>query len=86
MERKKVAALKYKKGEDNVPRLLGLGEGNTAERIVDIAKEHNIPLYSDKKLVDQLLSLEIGDSIPPELYKVVAEVLVFVYSADQQAK
>lgn len=86
MERKKVAALKYNKEEDNVPHLLGLGQGETAERIMEIAKEHNIPLYSDERLVNQLLSLEIGDSIPPELYKVVADVLVFIYSVDQKAK
>ena len=86
MDKKKVAALRYNKDEKSAPKVVGLGQGDTAQKIIEIAKAHNIPLYSDERLVNQLISLELGDTIPPELYKVVAEILIFIYSMDQKAK
>ena len=50
----------------------------TASEIIEKAKEHDVPLYRDHKLADTLSKLEIGEAIPPELYEVVAEILVFV--------
>lgn len=81
---KRVAALKYKKEEGGAPQVVGTGTGEVAERILQLAKENNIPLYNDEKLVNQLLALELGNSIPPELYRAVADVLVFVYSMDKK--
>ena len=46
--------------------------------------EHNdVPLYEDGELSDTLMRLQIGDTIPPELYKVVADILIFVDSMDK---
>lgn len=86
MKNKKVAALKYNQAQDRAPKVVALGQGLTAQKIIDLAREHDIPLYSDERLVNQLISLQLGDSIPPELYKVVAEILVFIYSTDQKVK
>ena len=53
------------------------------EKIIEKAKESDVPLYKDNKLADTLSKLEIGDAIPPELYEVVAEILVFVDDMDK---
>lgn len=54
-----------------------------ADKIIEKAKENTIPIHEDEKLANTLSKLEIGDAIPPELYEVVAEVLVFVDSMDK---
>ena len=54
-----------------------------AERIIEKAKEADVPVHRDDKLADTLSRLEIGDMIPPELYEVVAEILIFVDSMDK---
>ena len=46
-------------------------------------KENYVPVYQDSKLANTLSKLEIGDMIPPELYGVVAEILVFVDECDR---
>lgn len=79
---KQAIALEYDP-EDEAPRVIASGKGALAERIIEKAKESDIPLHRDDKLADTLARLEIGDMIPPELYEVVAEILVFVDSMDK---
>ena len=76
-------ALGYDPDKDNAPRVLASGKGTVAERIIERAKEEAVPIHEDNKLADTLLRLEIGDAIPPELYEVVAEILVFVDAMDR---
>ena len=63
---------------DEAPKILASGTGYLADKIIEKAREENIPIHKDEKLASTLSKLEIGDSIPKELYGVVAEVLVFV--------
>ncbi len=70
-------ALEYDPSEE-APKILATGRGLLAEKIIDKAKESNVPIHQDEKLAKTLSKLEIGDMIPPELYNAVAEVLVFV--------
>jgi flagellar biosynthesis protein len=79
---KTAVALAYQPG-DAAPKILATGKGAIAERIIETAKEADVPTYKDNKLADTLSRLEIGDMIPPELYEVVAEILVFVDSMDK---
>ena len=65
------------------PTVVASGKGAIAEKIIETAKESDVPVHEDSKLADTLSSLEIGDAIPPELYEVVAEVLVFVDRMDK---
>ncbi|HDH53697.1 MAG TPA: flagellar biosynthesis protein FlhB [Nitrospirae bacterium] len=76
----KAAALKYSRGKDSTPRLVAKGRGKVAEKIIEIAKAHGIPVKEDKELVDLLSALDLYREIPPDLYKAVAEILAFVYS------
>src|SRR6266481_206809 len=54
------------------------GRGSIGEKIIEIAKAHDIPIEENEVLAGALSKVELGDEIPPELYKAVAEVLVFV--------
>lgn len=74
---KTAVALSYEEG-DQAPKILATGKGHIAEKIIEAAKEVNVPIHKDEKLAGTLSKLEIGDYIPKELYGVVAEILVFV--------
>ncbi len=79
---KQAIALEYNPDEE-APKVIATGRGALAERIIEKAKESDVPIHRDDKLADTLSRLEIGDMIPPELYEVVAEILVFVDSMDK---
>lgn len=79
---KTAVAVAYEPG-DTAPRILASGKGTVAEKIIETAKENKVPFYQDHKLAETLSRLQIGDAIPPELYEVVAEILVFVDDMDR---
>lgn len=79
---KQAIALSYDPNED-APKVIASGKGILAEKIIEKAKESDIPVHRDDKLADTLSRLDIGDMIPPELYEVVAEILVFVDAMDK---
>lgn len=79
---KTAVALGYEPG-DKAPRIIAAGKGELAQRIIDRAQQADIPLHKDEKLAKTLSKLEIGETIPPELYEVVAEILVFVDHMDK---
>ena len=79
---KQAIALEYNPEED-APRVIASGRGVLAEKIIEKAKESNVPIHRDDKLADTLSRLDIGEMIPPELYEVVAEILIFVDSMDK---
>lgn len=81
-EEKTAVAISYEPGEA-APKILATGKGAIAEKIIETARESNVPLYKDNKLADTMSRLKIGDMIPPELYEVVAEILVFVDDMDK---
>ncbi|ETR73236.1 MAG: Flagellar biosynthetic protein flhB [Candidatus Magnetoglobus multicellularis str. Araruama] len=82
-QRQKAVALKYNKGIDKAPRVTAKGRGYIAEKIISLAKSHDIPIKEDPDLVNVLAELDLHDEIPPELYMVVAELLAFVYRMNQ---
>jgi flagellar biosynthesis protein len=77
----RAAALRYERGEDAAPVVTAAGRGIVADRILEIAREHEIPIHRNPALVDVLSRLDLEQAIPPELYLVVAEVLAFIYRA-----
>ena len=70
-------AIKYDPGEV-APKIIATGKGKVAEKIIETAKVNDVALHKDSKLANTLSKLDIGEYIPPELYEVVAEILVFV--------
>lgn len=79
---KSAVALEYRM-HDKAPKVIASGKGYLAEKIIDKATENDIPVHRDEKLTKSLENIEIGEYIPPELYQVVAEVLVFVDAMDK---
>jgi len=77
---KKAVALKYDRKTDPAPKITAKGKGKVAQKIIDLAREHDIPIKDDPDLIEVLSSLEINEEIPSEIYAVVAELLAFVYS------
>lgn len=81
-KQKQAIALEYDPNEP-APKVIATGTGRIAERIIEEAQKENIPIHADEKLAATLAKLEIGEMIPPELYEVVAEILVFVDAMDR---
>jgi len=69
--------------EDAAPKVIASGKGFVADKIIQKARETDIPIHKDERLAHSLSKLEIGEAIPPELYDVVAEILVFVDKMDR---
>lgn len=80
---RKAVAVRYSK-QVGVPDVVAKGSGKVADKIVEIAKESDVAVYEDKKLVEELNKIELGDTIPPELYEVVAKILIFVGELDKK--
>lgn len=79
---KTAVALSYDPDQD-APKVIASGKGALADKIIEKAKESNVAVHKDDKLADTLSKLEIGELIPPELYEVVAEILIFVDAMDK---
>jgi flagellar biosynthesis protein len=84
-KQRKAVALKYRHGSKAAPSVVAKGKGALAERIIALAREHNIPIREDRNLVEAISTLNLAEEIPPELYKAVAEVLVFIYRLSGKA-
>ena len=69
-------ALHYDKS--GAPRVVAKGRGSIGEKIIEVARAHDIPIEENEVLAGALSNVELGDEIPAELYKAVAEVLIFV--------
>ena len=80
-KRQRAVAIKYDLG-DKSPHIVATGAGEIAKKIIEIAREHNIPIEENDSLVELLSKLDIGQQIPPETYRVVAEILAFLYRTD----
>jgi flagellar biosynthesis protein len=83
---RKAVALKYNPAEHAAPVVAAKGQGHVAERILELAREHGVPVQEDSSLVEVLSKLDIDQEIPPELYALVAEVLSFIYQTDRKLK
>ncbi len=80
--KKTAVALSYEPDKE-APVVIASGKGHLADKILERAKQADIPIHKDEKLAESLSKLELGESIPPELYDVVAEILVFVDRMDR---
>jgi flagellar biosynthesis protein len=78
-EQRQAVALRYVPKKDVAPKLVAKGRGYLAEKIIELARLHDIPIRHDKKLLQILSRLDLEEEIPPEVYRVVAEILAFIY-------
>lgn len=83
-KQKAAAALKYSQGVDTAPRLVAKGAGVIAEKIIQAAQEADVPIHEDPDMLALLMTLNLDEVIPPEMYAAVAEVLAFVYRLNKK--
>ncbi len=83
--RKSAAALRYQLEKEQAPRLVAKGMGKTAERILQTAREAGVPIHEDPDMAALLMTLDLGEIIPPEFYVTVAEILAFIYRMNKKA-
>ena len=79
VNKNKAVALGYNRSQDNAPKVLASGAGEIANKIISLAKEHDIPIKEDPDLIEILSKVEVDQEIPPNLYKAVAEIFSFLY-------
>src|SRR5688500_18916858 len=78
----RAVALRYAADAGRAPWVVASGRGALAQRLVDIATTHGVPVYEDRDLAALLALVDLGDEIPAELFQAVAEVIAFVYRAN----
>ena len=81
----KAVALRYRPPKDPAPRVTAKGAGLAAQKIIDLGREHGIPIQEDPALIQILAQLDFYQEIPPKIYAVVAEILAFIYRLNRQA-
>ena len=81
--RLQAAALQYDQERHEAPVIIAKGSSAVAERIIALAKKHDIPLQRDPELLQILMKLEINQEIPENVFHAVAEVLAMVYKANR---
>ncbi|MGX3045429.1 EscU/YscU/HrcU family type III secretion system export apparatus switch protein [Helicobacter sp. T3_23-1056] len=82
----KAAALAYNQTQDIAPKVLASGKGEVAKKIIQKAKEFEIPLFANEELVNMLLEVEVDECIPVELYSAVVEAFVWLYNIEQKSQ
>ncbi|MGG3005935.1 EscU/YscU/HrcU family type III secretion system export apparatus switch protein [Geobacillus stearothermophilus] len=72
------AVIRYDESSGRSPTVVAQGSGHVAQKIIELAKQHHVPIQEDPLLVQNLLQLDLGDRIPPQLYAVIAEILILI--------
>lgn len=67
---------------EHAPTLSAKGQDDLAQAIIQLALQHQVPIYENASLVAWLAQLELGEEIPQTLYQVIAEILSFVYALE----
>ena len=83
-EKKKAAALKYSPERGGTPIISAVGAGHVAEKILETARKNDVPIVENAEAAKVLSQFSPGDVIPPELYAVVAEILIFLARSDAE--
>ena len=83
-ENRLAVALHYDR--TGAPRVVAKGRGTIGKQIIAVARAHDIPIEENEILAGALANVELGDEIPSELYKAVAEVLIFVLRLTKQRR
>lgn len=84
--RERAVALRYNQEHNAAPKVVAKGSGETAQRILAVAQNHGIPIHQDAALVELLAQVELNRDIPTELYAAVAEILSWIYRANETLK
>lgn len=83
---KTALSLHFNQRKDQAPKVTAKGKGLMAERIIELAREHQIPIKEDPDLVEVLSQVDVNQEVPPSVYRVVAELLAWVYKMNSDYK
>ena len=83
---KLAVALKYERGKDEAPIVSAKGKGYIAQQIIELAQANQIEIRRDTDLVTLLEKLDINTPIPLEAYAAVAEILAYIYKANDKVR
>lgn len=81
---KTAAVIRYDKDNGSTPTVIAQGKGHVANKIIEMAKAHDIPMQEDPTLVSNLIDMDLGDNIPPQLYSVIAEILLLIEEMEKK--
>lgn len=76
-------ALRHERGRDHIPRIVASGRGAIAEQILAVAFAEGVKVRQDADLAEVLSALDVGSDIPLEAFAAVAEILSYIYRANQ---
>ena len=82
----KAVALRYRVDEDAAPVVIASGYGTIADKIIGVAEEKGIPVYKDDSAASMLCMLEVGRSIPADLYEVIAAIYMQILQVANTTK
>lgn len=74
----------YDAAREGAPRVAAKGSGELAKKILELAREHNVPIRQDPDLLALLIRVDVLDEVPADLYQAVAEILAFIYDVNQR--
>ena len=82
----KAVALKYDEYQSSAPKVIAKGKGEIAKKIIQKAKEFDVPFFQNEELANMLLDIDVDEEIPPKMYKAVVEVFVWLSSLEEKAQ
>jgi flagellar biosynthesis protein len=80
----RAAVIHYNEDAGKAPTVVAHGKGDVAKQIISLAQQHDIPLQEDQSLIGELLDMDLGESIPPQLYAVMAEILLMIEELEKK--
>ncbi len=78
------AVIKYDTNQDVAPTVIAQGSGQVAKKIMELAKQNNIQIQEDESLISTLLNIDLGESVPPQLYAAIAEILILLEEIEKK--
>ncbi|MEK3888046.1 EscU/YscU/HrcU family type III secretion system export apparatus switch protein [Bacillus sp. FSL K6-3431] len=78
------AVIRYDEAEGGAPQVVAQGTGTLAVKIMELAKEHDVQMQEDASLVGHLLDIDLGNNVPPQLYSVIAEILILLEEMERR--
>ncbi|MBA9026744.1 EscU/YscU/HrcU family type III secretion system export apparatus switch protein [Peribacillus huizhouensis] len=78
------AVIKYDNNQEVAPTIIAQGSGQVAKRIIELAQQNNIQMQEDESLIGTLLNIDLGESVPPQLYAAIAEILLLLEEIEKK--
>ena len=78
-------ALKYDDNLDTISDIVIRRKGKMAEELIQRAKERNIPIQENKSLIGNLLDIDLGEDVPPQIYSVIAEIFILLKELEENS-